>query len=356
MSRSLSGLDDTDMCEIFQGTAALWPELAGTTVLVTGATGWFGTWLLDVLVTANQCHALGMQIFALSRRPELFSQRHPELFVAPGLHWLTGDVTDRHVAAGLDPHYVIHAATNTHVRFNAEDPAQTLTTIVDGTRQALTWAGPRCKGFLLLSSGAVYGPLADNRTAHEESTLSGPDPLNVKSAYAEGKRAAETWCTVAGRRRGVPVRIARCFAFVGPHMPLDAHFAVGNFVRDGLLGGPLVVQGDGRTVRSYLYMSDLVIWLLHLLVRAPVLRAYNVGSPAALSIGMLAEKIAGLCGVKVLIQGERQDPVDRYLPDVTRIGEELGLRQQVSLDVALKRTLHWAARSLPDRSEERLSD
>jgi dTDP-glucose 4,6-dehydratase len=159
----------------------------------------------------------------------------------------------------------------------------------------------------MLSSGAVYGPAREGLRGFAEDNPGGPGPSLASNAYAEGKRAAEQVCAIAATE-GLPVRIARCFAFVGPHMPFDRHFAIGNFIADAVDGRPIRVRSDGRPLRSYLYMSDLVRALL---------------------------------AIRVLIEGAPSDPLDRYVPDVTRIRTELGFTEQVALDDAIARTARW---------------
>src|SRR5262249_7649957 len=153
------------------------------------------------------------------------------------------------------------------------------------------------------------------------------DPMAPSSAYAEGKRAAEHLAAQYHCRHGLRAVVARAFAFVGPHLPLDAHFAVGNFLRDGLVGGPIRVSGDGTPARSYLYAADLAAWRWTLRVRGRPGRAYNVGSDAAVSIAELAGRVARLLGTDVQVARPPVPgtPAERYVPATDRARAELGL-------------------------------
>ena len=171
-------------------------------------------------------------------------------------------------------------------------------TILDGTRRTLDFsAACGCRKLLFVSSGAVYGRQPADVALLDEEFPGGPDPTSPGSAYGEAKRAAELLCVLRGQRAGVEPKIARAFAFVGPYLPLDRHFAIGNFIGDALAGRPIVVRGDGTTVRSYMYGLDLALWLLAILVDGAPGRPYNVGSEEAISIGDLARRVAGNCGV-----------------------------------------------------------
>ena len=156
---------------------------------------------------------------------------------------------------------------------------------------------------------------------------------------------AETLCaagTAAGDARAV---VARLFTFVGPGLALDAHFAAGNFIGDALTGRPVVVRGDGSSVRSYLYAGNLTRWLLALLVRGAPGRAYNVGSSEEVTITGLAQQVASLAVPPTTVQVQQQPRRDAsahvYVPVIERTRRELGLSVRTPLPEALARTLAW---------------
>jgi nucleoside-diphosphate-sugar epimerase len=153
------------------------------------------------------------------------------------------------------------------------------------------------------------------------------------------------------------VKIARCFAFVGPHLPLDTHFAIGNFIRDALRGGAINVAGDGTPKRSYLYASDLTVWLWTLLLKAPSACAYNVGSSEDNSIRRLAEIVSAALAshsvVKVSKQSSPGTPVSRYVPSIAKAVDQLGLRVRVSLLQGIVKTaVFYGWESLGKESDE----
>jgi nucleoside-diphosphate-sugar epimerase len=337
---SLSGINAAEIEPLVHTLKPRLEALAGASLLFTGATGWFGTWLLDLLCAADHAHELGLRISAVSRDPAAFLGRYPGFAAHPAITWIKTDVRDLE-CTGAGFSHVIHAATDSSERSGSSTPRETFATIVDGTRRALAAAGNHCKSILMLSSGAVYGPAREGLRGFAEGHPGGPDPSLAGNAYAEGKRAAEQVCAIAADE-GLPVRIARCFAFVGPHMPFDQHFAIGNFIADAVDGRPIRVRSDGRPLRSYLYMSDLMRALLSILVDGAVGRAYNVGSDVAVTIEELAQRVNRVAGGSgVLIEGAPSDPLDRYVPDVTRIRTELGFTGEVALDDAIARTASW---------------
>ncbi len=342
---SLSGLESRDIAEVLAQSQRLHRSLRGARVLVTGATGWFGTWLLDALVAINRAASLDLRIVAVSRRPAAFAARHPRLHAACEIEWITADVRDSTWTVAGPLTHVVHGATEASAKLNRDDPQRMFDTIVDGTRNVLRIAAadPDAK-VLLVGSGAVYGVQPANLQALSEDHALVSNPLDATQAYAEGKRAAEHLAAIAHASRSAHVKLARCFAFAGPHMPFDAHFAVGNFIRDALEGDAIRIAGNGLPRRSYLYPSDLVVWLLTILVEGQAMRPYNVGAHESLSIRDLADlcKVSAGRATEVVVVGASGG--SDYVPDTTRARTELGLEVRVPLAETIDRTTAWRRR------------
>lgn len=333
-----------DLDDILARTRVMWDELRGQRLFVTGGTGFFGCWLLESFVRANDALGLGAEVTVLTRRPGDFAGKAPHLACHPSVKLHAGDVRTFTFPEGRFSH-VIHAATEASAVLNEEHPLLMFDTIVEGTRRVLDFSVQAgVAKVLLTSSGAVYGRQPSEMTHITEEYSGGPDCQDSRSAYGEGKRAAEMLCSLYSRQYGLQAKIARCFAFVGPQLPLDAHFAVGNFIRDALRGGPIVVQGDGTPYRSYLYAADLAVWLWTLLFRAPSGRPYNVGSGDGRTIAGIARAVAELAGgvpLQILGTPKAGQSPSRYVPDVTRAERELGLRVGIGLNESIRRTLAY---------------
>ena len=338
-------IDTRDLDHILNHTSHLWKEVQGQSIFVTGGTGFFGCWLLESLIWANDQLDLGAKATVLSRNPEAFAAKAPHLANHPAVCLLPGDVRTFAFPTG-DFRFVIHAATEASAKLNQDNPLLMFETVVEGTRRTLEFARTHgTRQFLLTSSGAVYGKQPPSMTHIPEDYLGAPDPMDPNAAYGEGKRAAEILCRLYAHEFGIEAKIARCFAFVGPHLPLDAHYAIGNFIRDALRGGPIRVNGDGSPLRSYMYAADLAIWLWTILFDGQPCRPYNVGSDRSINIADLAGLVGQVIdpGIKVIIahEADLSQPLQRYVPSIERARNELKLENWITLEDSIERTIAW---------------
>ncbi|NOU02707.1 MAG: NAD-dependent epimerase/dehydratase family protein [Novosphingobium sp.] len=324
--------------------APTWPRLAGGRLFFTGGTGFIGRWMLESLRVADKRLGLGIETTVLTRDPARFAAQAPDLAGYKGFRFVAGDVLTLKPDGQRYTH-VIHAATDASADLNDNDPRKMFDTVLTGTRRVLDFAresgGAR---FFFLSSGAVYGEQPWEVTHVDETWRGAPNLFTHRSAYGEGKRAAEMLCTIYHTQFGMNIITARIFALLGPLLSLGIHFAAGNFILDAMNGRSCVVQGDGKAVRSYLYAADLTEWLWAILLRAPVGSTYNVGSEEAVSIGELADRIATqLNDGRFEILG-KPDPgwnPGRYVPSTSKIRKELGLIPSIGLDESIRRTAIW---------------
>jgi nucleoside-diphosphate-sugar epimerase len=332
-----------DLEHILAHTRPLWEELRGNRLFITGGTGFIGCWLLESFAWACDRLNLNAEAVVLTRRPDLFADKAPHLAGHPRIRMWQGEVASFAFPEGSFSH-VIHAATSP----GEEDPLQMLDTIIAGTRRTLEFA-VHCGAskFLLVSSGAVYGNQPPEVTHLSEVYSGAPDTMDPRSAYGEAKRVAELLCAIYAGQTGLQTKIARCFAFVGPYLPMDAHFAVGNFIRDVLADKPIDVRGDGTAIRSYLYAADLTIWLWTILFRGQSCRPYNVGSEEALTIAELARRAARMkvpaLPVRIQQSAGRHGAAQRYVLSTRRARQELALVATRSLIDGLERTIAFSS-------------
>ena len=326
-------LSRADLDHFLEHTEGLWGEFRQAQVLLTGGTGFFGKWMTETFLHANDSLDLQAKLTIVTRSPGDFRKRAPHLTQHASVTLLEGDVRSFPFPPGHFRH-VIHAAADSVVAPSTPEEEQ-YSTIVEGTRQVLRFAeASGVRNLLFVSSGAVYGPQPlDVENISEDHPFAPTD-----TAYASGKRAAEALC--------VDCKIARCFAFLGPHLPLRAHFAAGNFIADALAGTDIVVSGDGTPFRSYLYAADLAVWLWTILLRGVPGRAYNVGSEEAVSIQSLAEKTVSILDPRLRVHVRQARPSNgsapsRYVPLTERAQRELGLTARIGLDEAIRRTAAW---------------
>jgi UDP-glucuronate decarboxylase len=319
-------------------------DLRGARMFLTGCTGFFGVWILETLLRAEERLGLGLDLTLLTRNPGVFCGAHPHLAPTPRLRYVQGDIRSFEFPAGSFSHVIHGATTNARETFAGEDPLRKFDTVALGTRRILKFcehlAVPE---MLYIGSGAVYGRRTTPQPISEDDPIA-PDPMDVGMTLGHAKRVAEHFCAIYGARGATRIKIARCFSFVGPQLPLDIHYAIGNFIADAIAGRPITVTGTGKPVRSYMYMSDLVAWLITLLIRGRPLRPYNVGSDDGRTLLEAAHVVAAIAR-----QSLARHPVpenqhghssgDNYVPSTSRAMLELGLRLTTPLENSVRKTL-----------------
>lgn len=328
---------------VYSKTKSSWDKLQHKTILITGATGFFGKCLLQNFICANNIHSLNIKIIALSRDPHKFINQNQE-FNYECISWLKGDVKNfEFPTQNID--FIIHAATDVNTYLINNEPLSIYESIVDGTKHILELAKLKnITSLLYISSGAVYGKQPHTITHIAEEYIGATNVYDKDASYGEGKRVAEMFCNIYNKQHNIDVKIARCYSFVGPYLPLDGHFAIGNFINDIINNRQIKIQGDGSPQRAYLYTADLMIWLLKILTEGKSCYPYNVGSDEAIDLESLANILSqnspNNLGVEIE-QEKTSAPSAIYVPSIERAKTELGLKVYTNLKDAIDKTLKF---------------
>ena len=303
-----------------------------TTLLIIGGTGFFGKSILD-------CYKRGLlhpwdvnRVIVMSRNSDNFKFNYPEL-MSNGVELLNGDITT--INSLPDADYVIHAAASTDASLYLSHKKKEKKNIIRGTLNYCQLATEFHKNskIVFCSSGAVYGYQPEQvKHLTEDMSFGNIERLDeVKKSYAYAKRDAESAIQKLGQA-GLNVSIARCFSFIGKYLPRDQHFAIGNFIADGLTGRDINVKADRKVYRSYMYADDLVKWLMTLADNAnPKCPIYNVASDEEVEIKELADIVANIFNVRIKSSENSTKHIDRYIPSVKKADNELGLRNGYEL-------------------------
>jgi UDP-glucuronate decarboxylase len=330
------------------GWGSEWADIGGSTILVTGATGLIGGYLVESLAASHRyTGADPNHLVVLARSPEMATRRFAH--VDPRQltilrHHLDGPIAlDRHVD------FIVHGASPATPSDFAKDPVGIYVPNVIGTHHLLTLAADQgASGFLYLSSGAVQGSPVGSEITIDESRYGPLDHLDPASGYAEAKRMGEAACVAWFRRSDVPVTIARLGHTYGPGLQRSDSRAMAEFVYAALDGRDIVIHSDGQTRRDYCYLSDATRALLLLLTRGRRGEPYLVvNTDASLTVRELADLVAELApppGIAVHMEALAR-PSDYlphaqpyYRPDTTKLAT-LGWEPTVSTREGFRRTL-----------------
>lgn len=307
-------------------------------LLVIGGTGFFGKSILDAFNRGLLNDWDIDKLILMARNTEDFKK---EKFDLSFTEVIDGDISTINYLPQAE--YIIHAAASTDAKKYLQSGQLEKKNIILGVNNFCKLAEKfeKKSKILYVSSGAVYGtqPSSIKKIPEEyyfnDSNFISPN----KTDYTEAKRCSEELIKNLSNV-GLSTSIARCFAFVGSHLPLDKHFAIGNFIYDGLHNRPIKINSTHQVYRSYMYSDDLVVWLMTILNSSnrncPI---YNVGSDEEISIADLGSKVASLFGQSVQSVNLQNDVIDRYIPSIEKAKNNLGLNINFNLDIALKNTI-----------------
>lgn len=330
------------------GNPLPWETFSGTTVLVTGASGFLPAYMVETLLYLNRSMlSTPVHVVALVRNAQRARERFASYLHDANFEILLQDVCDPFsLPDQLD--FVIHAASQASPKFYSTDPVGTLGPNAIGTYNLLSKVQHRnLRGFLFFSSGDVYGVPSSSVNALSECDYGYIDLADFRSCYGESKRIGETMCVAWAHQHRVPTRIVRPFHTYGPGMKLDDGRVFADFVRDILNGGPIVLHSSGSARRCFCYLTDATAAFFAVLLKGENGQAYNVANPdAECSIAELAECLACMykqANITVEYRDRKNDnyvpsPIPVTRPSVAKAGQ-LGWKPRVGIEQGFQRTV-----------------
>ena len=314
-------------------------------VLITGASGFVSSWLIGVWLEATRRIGGSGRLKLVCRRPIEIVNRFPQIRDNPRVLLEQADVRSMTLGHDFNPTSVIHAATSASAALNRNDPMEMIDVIVSGTTNLMkALRSSDVQRVVNLSSGAVYGKTQPPKDGFHETHDGGPDITDPLNSYHEAKRLAEMIVSIEATKMSVSYVSLRLFTFLAPYLPLDTHFAAGNFLLQALRGEDIVVNSGGGSIRSYQYGSDLAKSIVCALVRPHRHSVYNVGSSIQVSVLELAQTIQRVINPskKVFINGvDNRSNYSIYFPDTSRFVTEFDIEESVGIEDAISSTAKW---------------
>lgn len=310
-----------------------WEQLKNKKILITGASGLIGTFLIDMLMYQNRKKNLGMTIYAVGRSRSNAEERFGQYWNEEDFQFLNQDMNQPFMQ-DVSVDYMIHAASNTHPNDYAKDPIGTITTNVLGTHFLLSYAKQhKIQRFMLLSSVEIYGKNVERIPKFNESQCGYIDCNTLRAGYPESKRVSEALCQAYMADCDMDIVIARLSRTYGPTMKMSDSKANAQFLKNALQGEDIVLKSKGTQMFSYIYVADAVSALLTILLKGKKGEAYNIADEQSdVTLAQLAQITAACVGKSVVFD----------LPDAQE-AKGFSTADLAVLDAAKLNALGWHA-------------
>lgn len=278
-----------------------WEKLLNTRILITGASGLIGSFLVDVLMWRNKNAGMNCKVYAIGRNELMAKERFASYWEDSTFIFLKHDISCP-LSGETEFDYIFHLASNTHPIAYSTWPVSTIATNVMGTDNLLKYAAEHnCKRFLFASSNEIYGENRGDVEFFTETYCGYINSNTLRAGYPESKRCGEALCQAYLKEKGMDVVIPRFTRTYGPTMRLSDTKAVSQFIKKAVKGEDIVLKSEGKQYYSYTYVADAVAGVLTVMLCGKCGEAYNIAdSGSDIMLKDLAKIAADICRAEVV--------------------------------------------------------
>lgn len=342
---------DPIFCNDINKVASLdipWDMLKNKSILISGATGLVGSFLVDVIMQRNIVYDMQCCIYALGRNEKRSQIRFNRFWNNPYFNFIQCDVNTALNIKCIDKvDYAIHLASNTHPLAYATDPIGTIITNIIGTKNMLDFSFTHAiKRFAFASSNEIYGENRGDVEKFSEEYCGYIDCNTMRAGYPESKRCGEALCQAYIKQKNMDIVIPRLTRSYGPTMIMNDSKVISQFIRKAIAGEDIVLKSDGHQYYSFTYVADAVSGLLMVLLKGKCGEAYNIADEKSdIMLKNLAKIIANKCGSNVVfdlpdaIEREGYSKATKARLDSNKLNK-LGWNALYSIDEGIDNTIN----------------
>lgn len=310
------------------------------TILITGANGLFGQYLLSTFALANQKLNTNIKIITISKSgPNKFIKKYNKN------NNLKIDLEKKFIF-NKKVDYIFHSAGYARPKKWMSNKISSVNINIFGTKELLEIAKKNKAKFIYFSSVDVYGKVLKKDLPIKEILFGNLDSSNKSNAYGEAKRMGEMLCSIYRFEKKVKTYLCRIFHTYGPGIKLNDERVIADFIRNAIKFNKIKIKDKGKAIKNFCYIADAIIMILNIASYGKSF-AYNIAGNKICSIYHLAKIIGSICGARVTKSYNKSNSEylkksnDTIYASTKKYSKEFGAITYENFNYSVKKIINW---------------
>tara|TARA_B100000989_G_scaffold214069_1_gene162721 strand:- start:3308 stop:4375 length:1068 start_codon:yes stop_codon:yes gene_type:complete len=321
-------------------------KLQQKNILITGAFGFIGKYILDVFIKLIEENNIELNIYALDNFITS-KQMYLNYYKERGINCINHDITNP-LNLDIEFHYVISLAGIASPYYYQKYPLQTLNTSILGVQNLFKLNHNKETRFVYFSSSEIYGDPNEENIPTKESYRGNVSSIGPRACYDESKRVGETICYIYSKKFNKNISIVRPFNVYGPSMEINDYRIIPNITRSFLFKEKLNIYDNGKQTRTYCYISDAINGFLKVIFNREKFEIYNIGNNTGeINVLNLVERVEKVINTNIDYQISdypKEYPADqpqRRCPDISKAIKKINYKPLITLDEGIQNHFEW---------------